>query len=289
MITIRCLQRDWKIALVELICSAQSELVVTAPFITSDGTELVQSHLSLAMRERGRLQLITDLSPAHVCDGSLDPEAISLLAHRHPRFVLWHVPALHAKVYVADDSRAIVTSGNLTASAFSRNIEYGVEITDSRVVRQIRLDIADYQSIGVSVPSDAMDRYAHIARRVRETFVRQNSKIDIALRRAFNDAKRTAEVELVRLRLSGGAMHTVFAKTIELLLARRGPLPTVAIHTLVKQLHPDLCDDSVDRIIDGKRFGKKWKHAVRTAQQQLKKRGKIDFDGEVWQSIANSE
>lgn len=289
MVAIRCLHRGWKDALVDLIGSAQSELVVAAPFITADGTTLVQSHVGSALRESGRLEMLTDLSPVHVCDGSLDPDALSSLVSSHSRCALWHVPALHAKVYLADNQRAIVTSANLTAGAFYRNVEYGVEIRDPDIVQQIRSDIADFQTIGAAVPNDAMARYADTARRVRETFARQRVQVDPALRRAFNDAVRTAESELIRLRLAGGAMHTVFAKTIALLLARQGPLPTTIIHTLVQRLHPDLCDDSVDRVIDGKRFGKKWKHAVRTAQQQLKKRGVVEYDGQVWKLTTNRE
>jgi hypothetical protein len=47
-------------------------------------------------------------------------------------------------------------------------------------------------------------------------------------------------------------------------------------------MHPDICDDRIDRVIDGVNFGKKWKHHVRTAEQALKRAHKIEFDGERW-------
>jgi len=50
----------------------------------------------------------------------------------------------------------------------------------------------------------------------------------------------------------------------------------------VQQIHPDLCDDTIDRVIDAVHFGKKWKHYVRNAQQALKRKGLIDFDGQRW-------
>jgi len=289
MVAIRPLHRGWKDALIDLIDSAQRELVVAAPFITAEGTKVVADHLSAAVRERGRLEMVTDLSPAHVCDGSLDTDALAGLASSHSRCSIWHVPALHAKVYIADSERAIVTSGNLTAGAFYRNAEYGVEIADVSLVGQIRADIADFQAIGAPVAADSMRNYADAARTVRETFARQRAKVDPTLRRAFNDAVRSAETELIRLRLAGGAMHTVFAKTITILLARQGPMPTPAIHAMIQQLHPDLCDDTVDRVIDGKNFGKKWKHAVRTAQQQLKKRGIVEYDDRVWRFMVGTK
>ena len=80
-------------------------------------------------------------------------------------------------------------------------------------------------------------------------------------------------------------MHTVFAKSIGYLLRKNGPMTTVQLHELIRELHPDLCDDSVDRVIDGKHFGKKWKHAVRTAQQSLKKKGEAEFANGVWCSL----
>jgi hypothetical protein len=62
-------------------------------------------------------------------------------------------------------------------------------------------------------------------------------------------------------------------------------MPTVQLHKLISELHPDLCDDSVDRVIEGENFGKKWKHAVRTAQQNLKKKGEIANSEGVWRSL----
>jgi hypothetical protein len=50
------------------------------------------------------------------------------------------------------------------------------------------------------------------------------------------------------------------------LLRRHGPSSAGQRNPLLAPVHPDLCDDSIDRVKDGKRFGKKWKYAVRTAQ-----------------------
>ena len=80
-------------------------------------------------------------------------------------------------------------------------------------------------------------------------------------------------------------MHTVFARTIEYLLRRNSPMSTASLHPQIAQIHPDLCDDSIDRVIDGRSYGKKWKHAVRTAQQQLKGRGAINYDGGLWRIV----
>ncbi|MEK7270344.1 MAG: hypothetical protein AAB215_05290 [Planctomycetota bacterium] len=52
--------------------------------------------------------------------------------------------------------------------------------------------------------------------------------------------------------------------------------------TSIQNIHPDICDDSIDRVIDGQHFGKKWKHFVRSAQQHLKQRGEIRLQNGRW-------
>jgi hypothetical protein len=61
-------------------------------------------------------------------------------------------------------------------------------------------------------------------------------------------------------------------------------MSTVHINQAIKRIHPhpDLCDDTIDRVIDGQHFGKKWKHAVRTAQAFLRRRGDIQREGGKW-------
>jgi len=186
-------------------------------------------------------------------------------------------------VYVADDEAAIVTSGNLTAGGLLRNHEYGIEVTDTHLVRRIRRDISELADLGAVVTGATLTAYCQAADELRGAFERQRRSAARAIKQHFEKTLRAAEDDLIRMRLAGGALHTVFAQTIEYLLRKHGPLPTTSLHPLIATLHPDLCDDTVDRVIDGKRFGKKWKHAVRTAQQRLKKQGTVRLDGSVWQ------
>ena len=69
------------------------------------------------------------------------------------------------------------------------------------------------------------------------------------------------------------------------MLNSHGPLTTKELHPLVKKIHPDLCDDTIDRIIDGKNYGKKWWHAVRTSQQKLQKKGLIQLSNGKWEIV----
>jgi hypothetical protein len=278
------LGRGWHESLAVLISEARTSLLIAAPFMSAGACSLLVSRLGGDFKQAGRMKILTDLSPAHVCDGSLEPTAVCSICDAAANTFLWHVPRLHAKVYVADGRKAIVTSGNLTAAAFYRNLEYGIEVRHAQTIRLILDDFEDFETVATQVSRQQLARYVEAAARVQRTYERLKQSARVEMRRAFEAAFRSAEEDLIRLRLAGGAMHTVFAHTIAYLLAKYGPMQTTRLHGFVQRLHPELCDDSVDRVIDGKHFGKKWKHAVRTAQQQLKKAGQVVYEGGLWRS-----
>src|SRR5262249_21204473 len=156
------------------------------------------------------------------------------------------------------------------------NFEYGIALYEPSLVRQVKNDLAEYASLGAVLGDEQLLSFCEASERVRSAFRNQTESVAKRFRAEFEKQARVAEDQLIRLRLAGGATHTVFGKTILYLLKRHGPLKTVEQHPLIQAIHPDLCDDSVDRVIDGQHFGKKWKHAVRTAQQQLKAAGLIE-------------
>jgi len=278
------LQRDLKEGLTRLVSRARNDLLVCSPFVGRTGADLVALNLTGAFRKSGHLSLITDLSPLNVCQSSTDPAALEALSNSVRHTTFRHLPRLHAKVYVADEQVAIVTSANLTAGGLFRNYEYGIELSDCTLVRRMRKDILEYAELGAVVGRLELKAYCSAAIRLRGAFERNRRSVSADLQKEFKEKIRTVADDLIRLRLGEGALHTVFGKTIQYLLRRYGPMTTRRLHPLVASIHPDLCDDTVDRIIDGKRFGKKWKHAVRTAQQDLKKKGIIEFDGREWRT-----
>jgi hypothetical protein len=269
------LSRDWKHELAHLIKGARSRLTISSPYVTSDGVSFLIDSLGESRKSLTGLNFLTDLSPLNICDGATDPSALASLTSLVPAIRLRHLPKLHAKVYIADTNCAIVTSGNLTASGLDRNYEYGLKILDGTVVSGILDDISSYGELGALITADSLAAYCDVAERMRKVFQKQRESARRSLRSEFQRQLTDAELQLVRFRLAEGPMHTVFAKTILYLLSKYGPLSTDQLHPRIQSIHPDLCDDRVDRIIDGKHFGKKWKHAVRSAQQQLKRRGLV--------------
>lgn len=153
------------------------------------------------------------------------------------------------------------------------------------VAARIDDETSIYAGLGAEVDRPTLDTLCHLALDARAADQAQTASASRSSTRRLRDVLESASDVLVRARLAEGPIHTVFAKTIEFLLRRRGALSTEAMHPLIQQIHPELCDNAVDRVIDGKRFGKKWKHAVRTAQQQLTRRGTIALMDGLWRLV----
>lgn len=280
--TVRLIAGAWDSTFGNVVSLARDRLILCAPFISPDGARAVAS----ARKGQGcigaKSLTLTDLSPRAVCAGATDPSAVASVGATLKGSRVVHLPRLHAKVYVADGRRAVVTSGNLTSGGLGRNYEYGVLISDDVIATRVESDVLEYAGLGAEIDESTLATYCEAATDARKAYAQQVASASRVVQQRLASSLNAANDTLLRARLAGGAMHTVFAKTIAFLLRRHGPLTTRQLHPMVQQLHPDLCDDTVDRVIDGQHFGKKWKHAVRTAQQQLKKTGTVRLVGDKW-------
>lgn len=272
----------WQRTFEDVLASASERMTLCAPYITEHAADIVRAVRNKTNNGELSVLVLTDLSPIAICTGATDPAAIAGLRSVFPASRSVHLPRLHAKVYVANRARAIVTSGNLTYGGLVCNHECGLLIDDPVSAAHIDDEVSAYADLGADVDNATLDEMCGLAADAREAYRAQTASASRDSTRRLRAVLRSASDTLVRARLAGGPVHTVFARTIEFLLRRHGPLSTETMHPLIQNMHPDLCDDTVDRVIDGKRFGKKWKHAARTAQQQLKKRGTIALINGAW-------
>ena len=273
------LRKPWEDAFTSLLREATSSLVVSSPYVGRGPCEKIAD----AKSADGRLSvlLLTDLSRDTMLSGATDVAAIYALTNRIRNLEVRFLPSIHAKVYIADDKLAIVTSGNLTDSGLRRNFELGVQISDRQLVRDVRQEIIAYAALGTRVEQDRLRLFSELCCELADMRAQAAKSMRRTLRDEFERRMRSFEDEIIRTRAAGRTLHAIFEEAILHALSRQ-PMPTETIHAAIQQIHPDLCDD-VDRVIDGKHFGKKWKHAVRTAQQHLKKKGRIELRDGVWQ------
>ena len=279
------LRSPWTTSLDNLLSKVDQRLLIACPFVKRFAIE----HILARLTERQlcgsvRLCLITDLRPESTLAGSMDLDALGELGRNIPGFEVTHLPSIHAKVYIADCKMAIVTSGNLTEQGLRGNVEYGVALKDDSLVRQIRSDMQGYAALGAKVAVEDVAALSAEMEDLKALFREAERSVRAQARRAFREKLTSTHIRLLRHRAKGKTTHAFFSETIRFLLAK-GPLRTEELHPLIQLLHPDLCDDSVDRVIDGVHFGKKWKHSVRNSQQHLKRLGEIQFDGVRWHLI----
>lgn len=224
-----------------------------------------------------RITLVTDISARTLADGATEISALLSLADSVQNASIVYLPGIHAKVYTSGTAIAIVTSANLTVGGLSRNLEYGVAITEPAQVLQVRADAQRYAALGGRVSRERLLEIDARVRELRKSLQEERRSISQKIREATKQIYRTTEDELLRARVAGRSITGIFAETVLYLLDTE-PLSTSQIHHRISEIHPDLCDDTIDRVIDGQRFGKLWKHHVRNAQLQLKRDGRAEYD-----------
>lgn len=232
------------------------------------------------------IKMLTDISPQNLVQKSTDIAALILLMQSVKNVEIIYLPRVHAKVYIAGESEAIVSSANFTGGGTVANLEYGVSVRDPKTVREITDDITKYSKLGSVVSAAQLDDLKDRVEQLRTAIGEEQRSIRAKTRALSAQLRRETEDNLIRVRTSNRTTHAIFADTLLYLLSRRDS-PTIELHEMIREIHPDLCDDSIDRVIDGKSFGKFWKHEVRSAQATLKRKGAIEHDAKsrLWKLV----
>jgi len=261
---------------------ARQDLLIASPFIKTREAEWVCEQVAVTGLENAlRLRVLTDIRSANVLAGSLDIAALRLFQSHVANCTVVNLPRLHAKVYVADEISALVTSANLTSSGLDSNLEYGVSITDPSAIRQVRQDLERYASMGSALNPQRISELEKVADDLKVEYDKVQRSQERKLRRHFDQKLKAANVEFIRAQIGNRSAHGLFADAMVYLLATK-PMSTRELHPKLRELLPELCDESTDLVIDGRAFGKKWKHVVRNAQMFLRRAGRIALKDGRW-------
>jgi hypothetical protein len=279
------LPSPWDRQFDQLVVGCASSLILCSPFIGRGPCDLVVDRLRT--RPPVAVHFLTDLSADNLVTGVTDPAALLTVVEGLPRVGVRYLPRLHAKVYVRDMAEAIVTSGNLTDAGLRRNFEYGLRVTDARLVTRIREDALGLAELGAEVSLGQLRAMADAAADLKDRYRAAQASRRAELKRELDARLGQVAEALLQLRANSRSLDAIFSETIRFAL-RNGPLTTAEIHREVRRIHPDLCDDTIDRVINGQHFGKKWKHAVRRAQYHLKTKGRIALNGDRWGLVVSS-
>jgi len=266
----------------DVLRTAKQQLLIASPYIKTSEAEWVCEQLARgSSRDCLHLQLLTDIRSGNVLSGSLDMHALAVFQSRLTNCQIINLPRLHAKVYVADEKFALVASANLTPSGLDANLEYGVGITDVDSVRQVRRDMDQYALLGNTLDKRGVSELEAIAMDLKNEYDKLQKSQEKKLRNRFDEKLKAANMQFLRAQIGKRSAHGLFADAMVFLLSSR-PLSTKELHPRIRELLPELCSNDTDLVIDGKAFGKKWKHVVRNAQVFLRRAGRICLRSGRW-------
>ena len=270
---IQFLNRAWRKDLARIASVARDSVVVVAPYIKYDEAAWFCELL------RPGIEVITlaNINVESVSASALDLAALRCLAGASSSAKLIALSNLHAKVFVADQKAAIVTSGNMTRSGLDSNLEYGVLLSDARLVQTVRADVLSFARLGSQVDVNTIDELVPLETDLREAHAYIANSATADAKRKFAKVVRQARPVLASVLVGDRSAHAVFGEAIQFILAR-GPQTTRTIQQEVRQLMPDLCDDHEYFFIKGEPYGKAWKRRLRHAQLHLKRQGTLTYN-----------
>lgn len=262
---------------------AAEELILIAPYVGQWPLSLVGEALATKTQPLERVWLASDFNAQSLQSGSLDIAGVLAFAQAVPEVSITHIPRLHAKVYLSENA-AITTSANLTTNGLLHNYEYGTQIKDAETVGRIKSDVLAYFQLGSTLGIEALQQIGNCVAELQQVVARVEESREgyTKLQKLIRQQQVAVAEQILKGRASGESIESLFKRTVLYILKLHGPLPTTAIHQLVQQLQPDVCDDTLDRVINGERFGKKWKHQVRSAQAALQRNGLIKRREDLW-------
>ena len=121
------------------------DVFIASAFLRIEAVSEMLARLLKGRTTLCQLRFLTRGSFSDILAGASDIASLALLTkanHPHLSIECRRDPRLHAKIYVVDGSKAIITSANLTPPGLLTNIEFGMFIDSADVVRNI-LDYFD--------------------------------------------------------------------------------------------------------------------------------------------------
>ena len=130
----RILTNPWKKDFLNLVEDAKQSIKITSPFVK----ENICKELFDVKNRQTTFELITSFKLANALSGSLDLSGLEYVLNNEG--IVKNYPRLHSKIYLFDEKKAVITSGNLTNGGLLTNFEYGIFIDDEKLVANISKD-----------------------------------------------------------------------------------------------------------------------------------------------------
>jgi HKD family nuclease len=127
-------------SILNLFDSQVRDVFVASAFLRNEAVSKMLARLLKDRTAPCRLRVLTRGSFSDILAGASDIASLALLTKAHHSDLAIECrrdPRLHAKIYVVDGCKAIITSANLTPPGLLTNIEFGVFVDSHEVVKNI--------------------------------------------------------------------------------------------------------------------------------------------------------
>jgi hypothetical protein len=134
----RIITTPWKNELLELVSNAKKTIKIITPFVK----ENIVRELLEKKQVQTKIELITTFKFSYFCSGQSDLGAVDKILAINGKVKIH--PHLNANIYIFDDKKVIVSSGNLTNRGLLENYQYGIYFDEKLEVEKV---ISDYNNV----------------------------------------------------------------------------------------------------------------------------------------------
>ena len=124
----------WKNELLELVSNAKKSVKIITPFIKEN---VCQALLSTKQNQT-KFELITSFKFSYFCSGQSDLVALDKILATNGKVKIH--PCINSNIYIFDDKKVIISSGNLSDRGLLDNYQYGIYLDDKVSVEKVILD-----------------------------------------------------------------------------------------------------------------------------------------------------
>ena len=208
------LGRGWRHELSNMISRARRSVLLAAPFVKYD----IAVWLRDQMPPNIDLTVFSNIRAEAIASGALDIGALLHLARNLARTRIFALPNLHAKAFVADETTAIVTSGNLTTAGLDTNWELGLFVRDPAMVKSVRYQVTSYARLGSPLSVSTLAELLPLERDLRRAHAQSRNTVLPEARKRLSDVMREAKPRLAGVQVGdrerqrglwrGNSLHT---------------------------------------------------------------------------------
>ena len=218
---VRLLSKPWNLDFKNLLNGAKKEVLISSPFINNAGIDFLLD----SGDKNCAVTILTNLSSSNILKNVTDPGAVAKVFDGFRDVRVSSLGNLHAKIYIADNTGAIITSANLTNGGIFNNFEYGSFFENEDIVQLIKNDLKKYFSLGNLIDKEFLDQISKEAEKV--DIIKKGKDEDVIKFNKMLDSQfERINEKLLRNRVKRKTINNIFSETILYLLEKHGGLPT---------------------------------------------------------------